>query len=173
VRPNAHSDDVRVLCERLKYEIQRRIEHAVDEIGANDQRHTSTREKVCSACFRNKPSATKKCGNCGSGAFHDYSCGKEVRLFHFKEWLQSQGYWPLSRLHGQSCRNFLRTMPLSVENRTSCGQDNSCPLSHAKEQLTARLRTMLSDVEGLDLENYNDECTRHCQEDLPEKTPMG
>jgi ribosomal protein L40E len=85
---------MRELCERVKNKVQQRIEIVIDEVGANNERHTGKRDKICRECFRNKPWPTKKCGNCGSSDFHDYLCTKEVRLLLFKEWLQLQGYWP-------------------------------------------------------------------------------
>ncbi|ETI26855.1 hypothetical protein G647_10301 [Cladophialophora carrionii CBS 160.54] len=156
--PARLKDDMRELCVRIKNRVQERIETAIDGVGENHERHTGKRDKVCRQCFRNKPWATKKCGNCGSSEFHDYSCTKELRLSLFMEWLQSQGYWPLSRLNIQSCRSFLGTMYGAIDMRTPCGLDDLCPLTAAKELLTTRLKRTLDNFEGLSLEVYDAKC---------------
>ncbi|EXJ54293.1 hypothetical protein A1O7_09631 [Cladophialophora yegresii CBS 114405] len=158
--PARLKDDMRHLCESVKYAVQLRIEDALDAVGENNERHTGKRDKICSQCYRNKPSATKKCGNCGSSEFQDYFCTKELRLSLFKEWLQSRGYWPLSRLNNQSCRSYLRNMHGCIDSRTPCGFDNSCPLTEAKEHLTTTLRSTLGDFAGLLLGVYDDEYLR-------------
>jgi hypothetical protein len=152
------ADDMRELYERVKNKVQQQIELVIDEVGENSERHTGKLDKICAQCFRNKPLATRRCGACGSSNFGDYTCTKEVRLSLFKEWLQSQGYWPLSRLIEQSCRNFLGAMPAPTGNQTPCGFGDSCPLMVAKKRLIARLRANLADVVGLRLEDYDAEC---------------
>ncbi|KIW93268.1 uncharacterized protein Z519_05873 [Cladophialophora bantiana CBS 173.52] len=153
--PARLKDDVKELCENVTNTVQQRIERMIDEAGANNERHVGKRDKICSQCFSNKPLETKKCGYCGSNDFRDYLCTKEVRLSLFKEWLQSQGYWPLSRLNGRSCRSFLGSMPSPAGTRTPCGFDDSCPLTGAKERLVASLRMTHSDCVGLELEDYD------------------
>jgi hypothetical protein len=87
---NIPVDDMRELYERLKNQVQQLIETVIDEVVASDNRHSGKPDKRCGECFRNKPRATKKCGNCGSSDFQDYLCTKDTRLALFKEWLQSQ-----------------------------------------------------------------------------------
>ena len=147
-------DDVRGLCGRLKGIIQTSIEISMDDVCADNERHAGTIDKICGRCFRNKPWATKKCGHCGSTEFHDYICTKEIRFSLFKDWLQSQGYWPLSHVYDTSCRSFLGTIPSSIDRRTLCGLDDSCPLVKSKEQLTSRLRDMPDQYGGLVLGDY-------------------
>jgi hypothetical protein len=148
---------MRELCEKVKDRVQRQIELVIDEVSANDERHVGKRDKICGQCSRNKPWETKRCGHCGSGDFHDYVCTKELRLSFFKDWLQSQGYWPLSRLKEQSCRGYLGSMPSPTGSRTLCGFDDACPLTAAKVRLIASLGRP-SNVDCLKLEDYDDEC---------------
>jgi len=149
---------MRDLYQSIKHKVQREIEIVIDEVSAHDQRHVSKRDKVCGQCFLNKPLATKKCGNCGCSDFHDYFCTREVRLLLLMQWLQLQGYWPLSRLNEQSCANFLGGTTFPAGGRTACGFDNSCSLTEAKERLVVVLRTTLNHFDGLKLEDYDPEC---------------
>jgi hypothetical protein len=161
-------DDVKELCESVKITVQQHVERVIDEVGANDVRHIGKRDKICCQCFHNKPLETKKCGYCSSNDFRDYLCTKEVRLSLFKEWLQSQGYWPLSRLNERSCRRFVGSMPSPVGSRTTCGFDDSCPLTGAKERLITSLRRTHNDCVGLKLEDYAADCLlEHPEESQP------
>lgn len=149
---------MRGLCEEAKKNIQLEIECVIDEVGANTARHIGKLDKICAECFRSKPLETKRCGACGSSDFCEYTCTKEVRLSLFKEWLHSQGYWPLSRLHEQSCRNFLGAMPSPAGTQTPCGLGGTCPLMVAKVRLITKLRAKLATIEGLTLEDYDVAC---------------
>ncbi|KEF55287.1 uncharacterized protein A1O9_08941 [Exophiala aquamarina CBS 119918] len=155
--PAQLKDDMREQCQMIKVKAQRQIEAVIDEVSTDDERHISKRDKVCGQCFLNKPLATKKCGNCGCSDFHDYFCTREVRLLLLMQWLQLQGYWPLSRLDEQSCASFLGSMPFPAGGRTPCGFDNSCSLTGAKERLILSLRTILNSFAGLKLEDYHSE----------------
>lgn len=156
------------LGESVKNTIQQHVEHVIDEVGANDVRHVGKRDKICSHCFQHKPLETKKCGYCGSINFYDYLCTKEVRLSLFKEWLQSQGYWPLSRLNKRSCRSFVGGKPSLADSRTLCGFDDSCPLTGAKERLITGLRRTHKGCVGLKLEDYvADFLPEHLKESQP------
>ena len=143
------------LRERVKDTVQRQIETAMDEVVANNETHTGKREKVCQQCFRSKPQATKKCGHCSSSEFQDYICSKEVHLSLFLEWLKTQGFWPLSQLNKQSCREFRGNVSAIASNCTPCGHDGSCPLNAAKERLVANLRARPHNCLGLNLKDYN------------------
>ena len=113
-------DDIMDLREVIKTTVQRQIETAIDEVVANSDRHIGKRDKVCQQCFRSKPLPTKKCGNCSSSEFQDYICLMEVRLSLFLEWLKTQGYWPLSQLNEQSCREFRGSVSAIISNCTPC-----------------------------------------------------
>lgn len=88
------------------------------------------------------------------------NCTKESRLLLFNEWLESQGFWPLSRLRETSCRSFVGdrgTVACNTNVRTPCGFDKSCPLGQSKERLCTLLEVALRDSPGLKLEAYDNE----------------
>lgn len=159
---------MRELWDRVKNKIQQQIECAMDEVGENIERHFGTRDKFCQGCSLQKPSATQKCGNCGSRDFQDYLCTREIRLALFKDWLKFRGYWPLSQLNKQSSRSFLGDVP-PIESRTICGLDDDCPLTEAKENLRTVLKATPTDIKCLKLEKYDTECLlRHRDEYTPQ-----
>ena len=147
-------DDVRELCETVKNKVQQQIEFVIDEVAANNEVHRSKRGKICGQCFDINPLENRTCDDCFSSNIRDSHCTNGTRSIHFKKWLQSQGCWPLSRLNKQSCRSFLGKMPSSTGGRIPCGSDDSCPLKAAKERLMVNLRTALTDVVRLKLEDY-------------------
>ena len=67
--PNDTTDDIRELREMAQNTLQQQIESAIDKVGSNNEIHVGTRDKICQQCFRCKPQATKKCGDCRSVEF--------------------------------------------------------------------------------------------------------
>lgn len=143
------------LCQDAKTQIQKHIEGTIDTLTDSDDNHVGTRIKFCRECSSEKPLPTKKCGNCGSREFIDFVCTKQIRLLAFIDFLRTQGQWPLSQLSAQSCRTFLKPTHYSWPFAAPCGHDSSCPITSAIKTFRSSQGSIIGDMEGLKLEDYD------------------
>lgn len=151
----AVADDMIELFQNTKTQILQHVEDTFNTLTNSNDNHVGTRIKFCRECGSEKPLPTKKCGNCGSREFIDFACTKQIRLSAFIDFLRTQGQWPLSQLSAQSCRSFLKPTLYSWPFATPCGLDSSCPIASAIKAFSSSQGSIIGDMGGLKLENYD------------------
>ncbi|KAK5064409.1 hypothetical protein LTR84_000242 [Exophiala bonariae] len=159
--PAKLKEDVRTMCEDLKWDMQMPIENAFGEVINNEHEHDrNDGDKKCSDCGLNKPRQTRKCGNCRSTNFEDYVCTNATRLLSLEGWLHREDLWPLSDHRGKSCHNLNQHRQMAsfhVQYRDPCADEKACPLLQSKEKLRGRMEEAFDKSPGLSLDNYDDE----------------
>lgn len=147
------SEDIRKLCEDLKWNLLKQIETVFRELGVNDDTHAMIKEDKSGYSH-----TSSRCSSCGTyGPAAKKFCTKATRSLLFKEWLEDQGFWPFSRHRDASCRFLFEaraTAFLRMETGSLCESDE-CPLTGSMTRLCTMWANAFSDSPGLSLESYD------------------